>query len=90
MTAADVERVARALCRQHGLQFMTDEGIDGYVQMYWHDHVDDARVAMRETREIDAEALQVEAQKARDNLYVEASDELRGVANWLKGRADDA
>ena len=48
------------------------------------------QAAMAETRRIDAEALLVEAQKARDNLYVESSNELRGVANWLLTRGGAA
>lgn len=87
MSAADVERV--------GMMGLTDvervalamlKAIEENGEL---EPISIATAAMRETRLIDAEALLVEAQTARDNLYVEASNELRGVANWLKGRADE-
>lgn len=88
MSAADVERVARVLC---AVLNCTPEGYDVWDGIGEADRQKCrklATAAMRETRLIDAEALLVEAQTARDNLYVEASNELRGVANWLKGRAE--
>ena len=75
----DVERVARALCRQCALQYMAADGVDAYIDQYWRDHIDEAHAAMAETRRIDAEAL-----RERGDCW-STDDE---IADWLEQRAN--
>lgn len=77
----DVERVARALCRQCALQYMAADGVDAYIDQYWRDHIDEARAAMAETRRIDAEAL-LASYEAGTKLR------LHEVADWFERRAN--
>jgi hypothetical protein len=75
---ADVERVARALA-------YLDNGADGA----WKHYVDVAIVAMRVTREIDADALRAEALQQEIAGRRADAQGMEAAPDWLQQRAND-
>lgn len=86
----DVERVARALCRQ-AIGYCERWDLDKRVDDEWGCWIPQARAAMVATREIDAEAVR---KLAATSPYVADCDNdrrtklLNITADWLRDRAD--
>ena len=79
--SADVERVARALCKTHYGLGETKLCL-AYLEEHWPLWVPQAYAAMRETRLIDAEAWQHLADYDKDPI-------AKAVADWLTARAQE-
>jgi hypothetical protein len=76
----EVERVARALCRQ-AIGYCERWDLDKRVDDEWGCWIPQARAAMAATREIDAEAM--------SNTLLPATWNRHDCADWLQQRAND-
>ena len=81
----DVERVARAICLALG----DDPDREGPWETWWlqSPYATAARMAMRETRLIDAEALRAMADENEHGSLIWGV--YRGQADWHQSRAGD-